>query len=119
MPTLPALHDRFSGSLLGLALGDALGAKHEGGPIGQAAWWLMGLGKGDLLRWTDDTEMAIGLAESLVRSRRVDPDDLARTWAHACDGKRGYGPGTRRLLSAIKGGADWRVANRSVFPDGS
>lgn len=111
--------DRFAGSMLGLALGDALGARHEGGPLEQVAWWLMGVGKGEMLRWTDDTEMAIGLSESLVRSNGVDPDDLARAWAHGHDPRRGYGAGARRLLSMIRGGADWRTANRSVFPDGS
>jgi poly(ADP-ribose) glycohydrolase ARH3 len=116
---LPTLADRFAGSLLGLALGDALGAKHEGGPIEQVAWWLAGLGRGGLLRWTDDTQMAIGLAESLVRWKGVESDPLARTWAEAYDPLRGYGPGARRLLSMIRAGADWRTANRSVFADGS
>lgn len=71
------LEDRFVGSLLGLALGDALGARHEGGPIGQALWGALGIGKGDLLRWTDDTEMAVGLAKSLIECRGLDPDHLS------------------------------------------
>jgi poly(ADP-ribose) glycohydrolase ARH3 len=118
-PEPDALEDRFVGSLLGLALGDALGARHEGGPIGQAAWWLLGLGKGDLLRWSDDTEMALGLAASLVEKGGVDADHLARTWAEGMSATRGYGSGARRLLTMIRAGADWRDANCAIFPDGS
>ncbi|MBI4614753.1 MAG: ADP-ribosylglycohydrolase family protein [Planctomycetes bacterium] len=114
-----SLEDRFAGSLLGLALGDALGAKHEGGPLEQAAWWLMGIGKGELLRWTDDTQMAIALAESLITRRGLDPDHLARLWAERADWERGYGTGARKLLRMIRDGADWREANRAIFPDGS
>ena len=111
--------DKFVGSMLGLALGDAMGARHEGGPLGQALWWALGIGKGGLLRWTDDTEMAMGLAKSLIDHRGLDPDQLARTWAENADWKRGYASGARSLLTRIREGADWRVANRSVFPDGS
>jgi poly(ADP-ribose) glycohydrolase ARH3 len=113
------LEDRFVGSLLGLALGDALGAAHEGGVVGQAVWWLLGVGQGDLLRWTDDTEMALGLAKSLIEKRGLDADHLARTWAESADWKRGYGPGARKLLARIRKGEDWHVANRAIFPDGS
>ncbi|MBI4600375.1 MAG: ADP-ribosylglycohydrolase family protein [Planctomycetes bacterium] len=115
----PSLEERFVGSLLGLALGDSLGAPHEGGPVAQAAWWLLGLGKRGILRWTDDTQMALVLARSLAEKRGVDPDDLARRWAEALDPRRGYGPGTRKLLGRIRGGEDWRAANRAVFPEGS
>jgi poly(ADP-ribose) glycohydrolase ARH3 len=113
------LEDRFTGSLLGLALRDALGARHEGGPLGQAAWWGLGLGGGGALRWSDDTEMAVGPAKSLVEHRGLDPDALARSWAEGADWTRGYGPGARRLLARIRDGEDWRMANRAVFPDGS
>ncbi len=113
------MEDRFVGSMLGLALGDALGAKHEGGPLGQAAWWMLGIGKGDLLRWSDDTQMAMGLAESLIAKRGLDADHVAKLWAERADWKRGYGSGARRLLALIAKGADWREANKAIFPDGS
>src|SRR6202008_4200566 len=37
-PTL----DQFQGCLLGLALGDAMGAPHEGGPVERLVWKLIG-----------------------------------------------------------------------------
>ncbi len=105
--------------MLGLALGDAMGAPHEGGFVGRFAWWVLGIGHGDLLRWTDDTQMAVVLAESLAEHGRVDADDLAKRWAWQMDGRRGYGPGTRKLLLRVLQGETWQAASRSVFPEGS
>ncbi len=111
---MPDLDSRFLGSLLGLALGDALGAPHEGGPPGMT----LDLDP-DFLRWTDDTEMALGLARSLAEKRGLDEDHLARTWAEGADFSRGYGGGARRLLERIRQGADWRSSVRILFPEGS
>jgi poly(ADP-ribose) glycohydrolase ARH3 len=111
--------DRFVGSMLGLALADAMGAKFEGGFFGGLIWKALGGERGGLLRWTDDTDMAVGLAESLVECNGLDPDHLAKRWADRMGWTRGYGPGARKLLKQIKAGADWRTANRSVFPSGS
>lgn len=73
----------------------------------------------DFLRWTDDTEMALGLARSLAEKRGLDEDHLARTWAEGADFSRGYGGGARRLLERIRQGADWRSSVRILFPEGS
>lgn len=110
------LKDRFVACLWGLALGDALGARHEGGPVVGALWRAVTLNG---LRWTDDTQMALGLAESLLARGGLDPDHVARSWAEGWQRWRGYGPGASRLLARIRQGADWREANRAVFPDGS
>jgi|GEM_PF-287858 len=71
--------DRFVGALLGLAVGDAVGTTVEfrspgsfqpvtdmvgGGPFGLAPG-----------QWTDDTSMALCLAESLIERRGFDPAD--------------------------------------------
>lgn len=105
--------------MLGLALADALGAKSEGGVVGRLIWKAIGGEAGGLLRWTDDTQMAVGLAESLVDCKGLDPDHLAKRWADRMELVRGYGPGTIMLLGLVKTGVDWRKANRSVFRDGS
>ena len=49
--------------MLGSALADAMGAKYEGGLLGALVWKAIA---GNDLRWTDDTQMSIGLAESLI-----------------------------------------------------
>jgi ADP-ribosyl-[dinitrogen reductase] hydrolase len=76
------LRDRYRGALLGLAVGDALGTTLEfkrpgtfepiidivgGGPFG--------LKPG---QWTDDTSMALRLAESLIECQGFDPVDQLR-----------------------------------------
>jgi ADP-ribosyl-[dinitrogen reductase] hydrolase len=78
------VRSRYRGALLGLATGDALGTTLEfqpprsfepiddmlgGGPFG--------LEPGE---WTDDTSMALCLAESLVESRGFDPVDQLRRY---------------------------------------
>lgn len=91
----PAVIDRARGALLGLAVGDALGTtleftrrdsrpKHTemtgGGPFQLAPG-----------EWTDDTAMALALADSLIHCRGFNPDDLMtrfvawwRTGAYSC-----------------------------------
>jgi ADP-ribosylglycohydrolase len=74
--------DRIRGALLGLAVGHALGAPLEGmAPDATAAvvargldmtgggWWAPG-------EWTDDTAMALALAESIATHGLLDTDDL-------------------------------------------
>jgi poly(ADP-ribose) glycohydrolase ARH3 len=111
--------DRFEGCLLGLALGDALGAPLEGGPLERFVWRLIGRTRRGEMRWTDDTQMSLDVAESLIAAGRVDPDDLAQRFAASYRWSRGYGPGAAKLLKRIARGADWREANRSVHSDGS
>ncbi len=73
------LRDRFLGALIGLALGDALAAATQFRktgtftPVGD----LLGGGPFDLPRgaWSDDTSMALCLAESLVEANGFDPRD--------------------------------------------
>lgn len=74
-----SLRDRFQGALLGLAVGDALGCavQHRKPgtftPLGD----LIGGGPFELPRgaWSDDTALALCLAESLLESNGADPVD--------------------------------------------
>jgi ADP-ribosyl-[dinitrogen reductase] hydrolase len=73
------LRDRYRGSLLGLACGDALGTSLEFQPPGtfQPISDMIGGGPFNLKagQWTDDTSMALCLGESLVQARGFDPKD--------------------------------------------
>jgi poly(ADP-ribose) glycohydrolase ARH3 len=111
--------EQFEGCLLGLALGDVLGAPYEGGPVERLLWRIIGTTRQGLMRWTDDTQMSVDVAESLLARGELDPDDLALRFACSYRWSRGYGPGAARLLKRIAGGADWRQANCSVYPEGS
>ncbi|HET7232475.1 MAG TPA: ADP-ribosylglycohydrolase family protein [Longimicrobium sp.] len=73
------VRDRFHGALIGLATGDALGTTVEFSPPGTFAPLadMEGGGPFDLMpgEWTDDTSMALCLADSLVERRGFDPVD--------------------------------------------
>jgi ADP-ribosylglycohydrolase len=74
-----SLQSRFRGSLLGLAAGDALGTTLEFSPPGsfEVLEDIVGGGPFHLKagEWTDDTSMALCLAESLVECRGFDARD--------------------------------------------
>jgi len=75
----PTLSDRAAGALLGLAVGDAIGATVEFMPPGtfEPVTDMVGGGPHRLQpgQWTDDTSMALCLAESLVECGGFDPLD--------------------------------------------
>jgi ADP-ribosylglycohydrolase len=72
-------NDHYTGSLLGLAVGDALGAPIEFSPPGSFEP-ITGMRAGGLFhlqpgQYTDDTAMALCLAESILVQRAFDPID--------------------------------------------
>jgi ADP-ribosyl-[dinitrogen reductase] hydrolase len=73
------LSDRYRGSLLGLACGDAVGTTVEFKPRGSFAPVTDMLGGGPFNlkagQWTDDTSMALCLAESLINKGAFNPAD--------------------------------------------
>lgn len=75
----PGRLERSQGALLGLAVGDALGTTLEFHPAGSFAPLtdMVGGGPFELApgEWTDDTSMALCLAESLVETGGFDPLD--------------------------------------------
>ena len=92
-----AARDRAVGALLGLAAGDAVGAAIEFSPKPRfavlddmAAGGPHGLARG---QWTDDTAMALALADSLAAAPNLNPADLMQrfldwrdTGAYSCTG---------------------------------
>jgi ADP-ribosyl-[dinitrogen reductase] hydrolase len=116
-----ALRERFVGTLFGLAVGDAVAAttqfRRAGSfsPVGD----MIGGGPFDLPRgaWSDDTAMALCLAESLLECNGFDPRDQVQRYARwqqegylSCTGQCvGITANTARSLALAK----WR---RVVFP---
>ncbi|MDN4599777.1 ADP-ribosylglycohydrolase family protein [Paenibacillus sp. F6_3S_P_1C] len=80
------LKDRFQGCFIGLAAGDALGTTVEFSSPGtfEPVTDIVGGGVFDLVpgQWTDDTSMALCLAESLVRKESFDPADQMRRYTN-------------------------------------
>jgi poly(ADP-ribose) glycohydrolase ARH3 len=118
------LRDRFRGCLLGLACGDALGGLFEGQlaehilerfPSTAA---LIGYPTEEIW-YTDDTQMMIGIAETLVACGQMDEATLCRAFVENFTPNRGYGRGARRILMAMESGEDHAAVAESVFPGGS
>jgi ADP-ribosyl-[dinitrogen reductase] hydrolase len=124
IPTTPprsadAVHiQRAVGALVGSACADALGAPFEFGPPGAyrqrfPAAVLGGTGEligGGGFGWapgefTDDTQMALCLAESLAERRGLDPDDVRRRWQRWARSARDVGITTRHALAHVTDGA--------------
>lgn len=116
---MPNTIGQYQGCLLGLALGDALGAPNEGGPVERFVWRVIGKTSDGFPRWTDDTQMSIDVAEILLKYKAIDQIELANKFAQSYQWSRGYGPGAVKVLKAIKAGDDWKSASTRQFKDGS
>lgn len=81
-----SIEDRFRGALLGLACGDAVGTTVEFKPRGSFTPLSDMVGGGPFSlkagQWTDDTSMALCLAESLVTKGDCDPHDQMTRYAN-------------------------------------
>ena len=100
---------RFKGALLGCFIGDVLGRAFEGATAGDASVardLARRLDSGGTWNYSDDTEMMIGVAESVVRCEGVVAEDMLRTVANAFEPARGYGKGTRLTFEAYLRGTD-------------
>ncbi len=108
--------DRVRLALDGLSVGDAFGGQffipgryqtHFAARTAPPRPW----------RYTDDTEMALAIAEVLGRHGRIEQDDLAAVFARRYDADcmRGYGPAMHDLLPAVRRGEPWRDASRRLF----
>jgi poly(ADP-ribose) glycohydrolase ARH3 len=121
---MPPTQDQFVGCMLGLAVGDATGAPFEGLP----GWMIYN--QGPALRivetpteetryYTDDTQMAIGVAETLIKCGEIREEELCEAFGRNYDPARCYGQGARRLIEAMIEGSDWRELAKTIFPGGS
>jgi ADP-ribosyl-[dinitrogen reductase] hydrolase len=94
------LRERFQGALMGLAVGDALAAHTQFRKPGSfaAVGDLLGGGPFDLPRgaWTDDTAMALLLAESLLEQEGFDAQDQVERFARWQ--REGYGSATGQCV---------------------
>jgi poly(ADP-ribose) glycohydrolase ARH3 len=104
------------GAMLGCAVGDA---------VGELAFELRS--RNDLmataarlpvLRYTDDTAMAIAVAESLIAAEKLDGSELGDRFARHYDAEpwRGYGPGPPRIFETVATtGMSYAEAARQLY----
>lgn len=110
--------------MLGTFVGDALGMPFEGhshhtikSQFNRVCKMMeVRLGKGT---YTDDTEMMIAIAESLIACKGFNGPHMAQCFLDNFHLERGYGAGTIKALSLIKSGTAWNHAGKMVFNGGS
>ncbi len=122
--------DRFRGCLVGLAVGDCLGGPVEGWSRSEirekfgrlkeivGGGWLGGwlnLAPGE---YTDDTQMMLCIARSIVKRGQFDPDDVAAEFVRWYETRpKDIGNTTRAALGKIKAGRRWLEASREAHND--
>jgi poly(ADP-ribose) glycohydrolase ARH3 len=121
---MPTLQDRFQGCLLGLAVGDALGGRFEARTAESIRDRCPGVEQlmaypQDELWYTDDTQMAIGVAEALAACGEIVEARLCEAFVANYVPSRGYGWGARAVLGAMEDGRDYRQVAAEHFPGGS
>ena len=109
--------DRCAGVMLGLAAGDALGAGYEFGspPTGEAVMKGGGLGSWDPGEWTDDTQLAICIAEETAGGG-ADPAEIGERfldWYRS--GPADVGNQTRSALARARDGGELSGVASSLF----
>jgi len=116
--------DRFRGVLLGLAVGDALGAPAEFlTPVQVHDRWgvldeMVGGGCHDVRpgEVTDATEMMLLLGESLVAAGGFDPEDVVKRYrAWFAPGPSDVSLTTRTVMLALAAGTPWDLASRRAY----
>lgn len=128
MTSQEILQDKFRGAILGCFLGDAFGSGFEGMNPEKVRFHMGNLdspsgcrsvSKNILRRYTDDTDMTLALAESIIQSGKVNPEDIAKQFCLTCDLTRGYAIGTIKAVLALRAGMKWYEVGRIVFENGS
>jgi len=115
------LRAKFLGSLVGTAVGDAVGAGFEGLRMAEPEAIEAATAGKELLVYTDDTHMMIGMTESLVYREGFDGEHMAHTFARNYEREpwRGYGPGPPQIFRMIRAGEAWDKAAEKVYRGGS
>ncbi len=110
---MPSLKSKFIGSLIGVAVGDALGMVVEGWSAGdiRATYGVLKemqdqrFGPG---RYTDDTQMTLLIAESLLDQKGFDSEDLAKKFARWPLFARGGGYACTVACNKLAQGVSWK-----------
>ena len=93
--------DKFRGVLLGGAIGDAIGelASIHGSEESLNDW----LNEGDILRYTDDTAMSIGLSEAIIENQCVEETSIGKAFQrnYAKESWRSYSSSTPNIFTNV------------------
>ncbi|NOY11074.1 MAG: ADP-ribosylglycohydrolase family protein [Archaeoglobi archaeon] len=119
------MRSNFRGCMLGLAAGDALGMPVEGmdfdeirrrfGSVDSFMASEDGLREGE---WTDDTEQALILTESIISTTYFSPEDFANRLKRIELSHR-YGPTSSKAIANLRRGVSWRESGLESDTNGS
>jgi ADP-ribosylglycohydrolase len=102
-------------SLDGLSVGDAFGERYFLHPhVAQLIIGARGLPEPPW-RYTDDTQMALSIVETLRAHGEVNQTFLAKSFGKRYDISRDYGPAMHQLLPMVRSGKRWEQEARSLF----
>jgi len=123
---MTTLVEKFTGCILGAAIGDALGMPNEDLTLEERDLYYGGeirdftdphkntpcrfLKAG---QYTDDTQLILAIAESIIESKGFNPDSISRrlvVWLDTEDGNRYRGEATRQGIQNLKEGVPWQEA---------
>ncbi len=112
--------DLFLGSTLGTFVGDALGEPVEGWPHSaiHSRFGLLGRMVREEGRYTDDTQMMIGILETLAEKGEFDPAVCANKFQKNFEPDRGYGRRIFGVMERIKQGMPWDQVGTDSFGNG-
>ena len=110
------IQSKFIGGMVGSALGDAIGELAFRYP--QEELLRTKLGQLSEVRYTDDTAMALGLAESIINKGCIVEQDLGKTFSDNFEREpwRGYASGPPTVFTRVKrGDITYAEAAQSLF----
>lgn len=112
------LEESFKGSAMGTFVGDALGRQVEGWSrpmIQEVHGLLTSMARGT---YTDDTEMMMGIMESLVENPQFDPGLTATKFVANFSPYRGYGGRIYGVMDRLRCGVAWNKAGTDSWGNG-
>lgn len=98
--------DKIIGCIVGGAIGDCLGRPYENQKevrLKEEKWKI-----------TDDTQMTLATCEAITKSRKVDPEIIAKAFVqwHRREPFRGLGASTYKALLELSQGGHWALVGR-------
>ena len=111
---------QFRGTIMGLAVADAVASPWEGvtpdlifemGPADA----IVAHESGKTIYYTDDTQMMISIAETLIECGEIVTETLMQRFVENYHPDRGYGQGARQIINAAGHGEDWKAVASNLF----
>lgn len=115
------VRSKFFGAFVGTGVGDALGAGFEGLAPFDLRTIEAVVEEREVFRYTDDTHMMIGVAESLAAKGGFDGEHMAEVFVRNYEAEpwRGYGPGPPLIFRMLRLGDCWDRVGDKVYHGGS